>query len=277
MEKTSIYPKVNLYRNASPNIDKLMETVKRSESNEQPSYYFENWADWYGFGTFMGMPMPEEGKSLYVDPNNEYAMAQKEFIETIAKVYYECTKDYIEQWDYQLPNWHNMGISLCKYNDQSKNRDYAMHYHTDYVGTKRDQPGLKFGITCTLYLNDNYEGGEISFLEQENGNVIDHKPKAGDVMVFPSTEPYYHAVLPITSGDKYLIRCFWCWEFEGTPEWHENQKKYGVDLWAKMEKEREEKERAEGRWHKHVVKPGEETKKVHGSTLFVMHGYRKQS
>ena len=275
MEKVSIYPKVNLYRNAIPNLDEIMKTVKRSESNEKPSYHFEEWKDWYGFGIFMGIPMPAKGKSVPTDPKNEYAMGQKLFIDSISEAYYNCTQDYIDEWDYQLPNWHNMGISLCKYNDSSAERDYAMHYHTDWVGSKRDQPGHKFGVTCTLYLNDDYEGGEISFLEAETGNVIDHKPRAGDVMVFPSTEPYYHAVLPIKSGSKYLVRAFWCYEFDGTPEWHANLRKYGLDAWAKMEKEREEQERAAGRWHKHVVKPGEEAKQIDGSTPFVMHGYRE--
>lgn len=60
-----------------------------------------------------------------------------------------------------------------------------------------------FSYICTVstvaYLNDDYEGGELWFkhLDQKI------KPKAGDIVVFPSTFIYAHASLPVTSGIKY--------------------------------------------------------------------------
>jgi predicted 2-oxoglutarate/Fe(II)-dependent dioxygenase YbiX len=60
-----------------------------------------------------------------------------------------------------------------------------------------------FSYSCTvssiLYLNDDYEGGELWFPYLD----IIHKPKSGDVLLFPSTYIYAHASLKVKSGTKY--------------------------------------------------------------------------
>jgi predicted 2-oxoglutarate/Fe(II)-dependent dioxygenase YbiX len=59
--------------------------------------------------------------------------------------------------------------------------------------------------TCTVsaivYLNDDYEGGELEF--PRHGLTV--KPKAGDIMLFPSNYVYEHASLNISSGIKYAV------------------------------------------------------------------------
>jgi hypothetical protein len=88
-----------------------------------------------------------------------------------------------------------------------------MAYHTDYVGYDDAQPD--FALTCTMYINDNYEGGDVAFKVGKDDYV--YKPQAGDVMVFPSGHPdllseenvCVHGVKKITSGLKYFIRIFY--------------------------------------------------------------------
>lgn len=68
-----------------------------------------------------------------------------------------------------------------------------------------DQPGVIPIMSGVLYLNDDVEGGELSFPEQ--GVTI--KPKAGSVVVFPSVKPFYHQSLEIKKGFKYMSPVFW--------------------------------------------------------------------
>lgn len=60
-------------------------------------------------------------------------------------------------------------------------------------------------ISGVLYLNDDYEGGEISF---PNQNIL-IKPTAGSLLIFPSAEPYLHHPKKIINGNKYMIPLFW--------------------------------------------------------------------
>jgi hypothetical protein len=63
--------------------------------------------------------------------------------------------------------------------------------------------GFSYNCTVSLvsYLNDDYEGGEIYFRLQE----LNIKPKAGDLVVFPSTFSHPHQAKKVTSGVKYSL------------------------------------------------------------------------
>jgi predicted 2-oxoglutarate/Fe(II)-dependent dioxygenase YbiX len=56
-------------------------------------------------------------------------------------------------------------------------------------------------ISAVLYLNDDYEGGEIEF----PNFGVKLKPKSGTLVLFPSTYPYAHIAHPVIEGTKYAI------------------------------------------------------------------------
>jgi predicted 2-oxoglutarate/Fe(II)-dependent dioxygenase YbiX len=58
---------------------------------------------------------------------------------------------------------------------------------------------------AVIYLNDDYQGGEIYFPEHN----IDFKPKAGTLVFFPSNNMYVHGVREIKSGIRYTAPSFW--------------------------------------------------------------------
>jgi len=66
-------------------------------------------------------------------------------------------------------------------------------------------------FTCTLssclYLNDDYEGGELWFEEFD----IKVKPKRGDHFLFPSNYIYRHQAMPVTGGIKYSAVTMFDW------------------------------------------------------------------
>jgi len=51
-----------------------------------------------------------------------------------------------------------------------------------------------------VYLNDDYHGGEISFINQD----ISFKPKAGDLVMFPGNMHYWYNVGP-ANGSRYIM------------------------------------------------------------------------
>lgn len=68
-------------------------------------------------------------------------------------------------------------------------------YHHDH--------GFSYNCTTSLvaYLNDDYDGGELSFSLQK----LDIKPVAGDLYVFPSNYMYPHSAKVVKKGLKYSI------------------------------------------------------------------------
>lgn len=70
------------------------------------------------------------------------------------------------------------------------------HNHID------DHPALGVRrISLSYYINDDYEGGEIEF-PRFNLKI---KPKANQLIVFPSNYIYNHQVHSVTSGTRYAV------------------------------------------------------------------------
>lgn len=61
----------------------------------------------------------------------------------------------------------------------------------------------KFG--CVLYLNEEYEGGEIYFPNQST----ELRMKANTLAFFPGDAEFLHGVNPITTGIRYTLSTFW--------------------------------------------------------------------
>jgi len=73
----------------------------------------------------------------------------------------------------------------------------GMMAHSDY-GAHNEFPHREWA--AIVYLNDDYEGGEVFFPQLEK--VI--KPKAGQCMVFPGGK-LMHGVHPVTAGTRYTV------------------------------------------------------------------------
>lgn len=71
-------------------------------------------------------------------------------------------------------------------------------FYTQHTDSFKARPRA---VSCSLALNDDYEGGEFGFFDRE---LIIKAPKGGAVL-FPSNFMYPHEILPVTSGTRYSI------------------------------------------------------------------------
>jgi hypothetical protein len=85
--------------------------------------------------------------------------------------------------------------------DFMESTNFVKYKEGEFFSTHADHG---FSYNCTVssiaYLNDDYEGGELYF--PYLGFKI--RPKAGDIILFPSSYIYSHGSYPITSGLKYV-------------------------------------------------------------------------
>lgn len=259
------YPRIHVYKGLLPNAAKLVDILKESGKDRTSSYYFNQWDKWHVFGETIG---GINFNPIYPDLVDENKKAEEEeIVRELENAFATATQHYMQYHNVvRQENWTTMGPSICRYVSEMDHCgiDYlSMKYHTDYDYIRGDEPGDKFAITCTMYLNDDYEGGEMWF--NLSGSAADsfgevplpkseiqvYKPQAGDVLVFPAGHPdvlsdestYFHGVSRTgkteeNPSDKYFIRSYHLIPFAGTPEWLANQEKYGAEVWEKMETER---------------------------------------
>ena len=97
-------------------------------------------------------------------------------------------KDYMNTYGV-FSEWHDV-YGILKYGEGQQ--------FTNHVD---DHPSYHRRISTVYYLNDNYTGGEINFPRFG----ITFKPKANQMIVFPSTYVYNHSVSPVIEGERYAV------------------------------------------------------------------------
>ena len=64
-----------------------------------------------------------------------------------------------------------------------------------------DESPLRDSFVAMLYINDNFDDGEIYFPERN----FTYKPKSGDILYYKREN--YHGVHAVTKGERYTIGC----------------------------------------------------------------------
>lgn len=239
-----IHPQIFVFKNALSNSKDIVDHY---------SSPFYSWEPWYTFGSqlnlsndtinFYNLPTKEEwDNNTKIIGQNEIANFlnsfmkksiqegnglglneeillflenSKEYSTQIKNLFYDITKFYFEENNLNRDSLLFNSFNIAKYNDNAGVDDtLAMNYHTDFRQEEVSKEGYNFYVTCLFYLNEDYEGGEISFkiLDEKQERIefsLDYKPNAGDVLVFPSTPPFYHGVKKATGKEKYIVRTYW--------------------------------------------------------------------
>jgi len=101
-----------------------------------------------------------------------------------------CVDDYARYWGINVVYYE--AFNFVKYDGEGRH----FNIHADHG------PAYNCTVSAVIYINDDYEGGDIEF-PRLNGYV--HRPKVGDMAIFPSNYIYEHASLPMKSGIKYCV------------------------------------------------------------------------
>lgn len=185
-EKIWYYPV--LIQNTSDLLSMLENTNELADNNS----VIGPWKDWF---------IEEDGKKYQFGQQKTCNIKKldganpilKNIFFTINNLLYDKGSEYLKYFN--IKDWETSEISISKYFTGKQ-----MGPHTD---SYKDQDNSL--ITVILYLNDNYEGGDLFFPEQ---NLI-IKPQSGSIIVFPSTFPFVHESKKIINGHKYIASMFW--------------------------------------------------------------------
>lgn len=118
-------------------------------------------------------------------PKNETLLEIYNYIENSLD---KCLIDYESLWHLKMQ--YKEAFNFVKYNPGKYFKIHADH-----------GPYYSCTISAVIYLNDDYEGGEIEFIR----HGLTFKPEAGDIIIFPSNFVYEHSSLEVFSGIKYSV------------------------------------------------------------------------
>jgi hypothetical protein len=175
---------ISIYRNIWEDPEKTINDME-TFSNNNPE-------DGFSRATLTGKRV--NSKRTNSDMSLSIAANQNDTMLDIYKRYYDLVfatgVGYNKHYNFYEPTFINEGFNVLKY---QTGEEYKAHYDGGSASAR--------SISPILYLNDDYEGGEIEFV---NFNVT-IKPEKGMLVLFPGTYPYAHIAHPVTSGTKYAI------------------------------------------------------------------------
>jgi hypothetical protein len=196
MNKNEIAPGIVIYNDVIPDGENLYNDIEEAmesaqlpwvqarvqEGNDTPDTVNIMSRDTLTFG------VPYLGGIKDTDVKN----AHEVFFNTLNNIFFTnfdpIERDYKSM--YQIESiWHDQW-GVLKYGEGQK-----------FVNHIDDHPEHHRRISTLYYINDNYSGGEINFPRFN----ISHKPKANQMILFPSTYVYNHSVSPVTEGTRYSV------------------------------------------------------------------------
>jgi len=109
---------------------------------------------------------------------------------------YNCVNSCMKKYESDCVSKEGLSISQDTGYELLRYREGQFYVqHTDHF---KQNPRV---LSCSICLNDDYEGGEFAFFNRS----IKIKPKKGTVIMFPSSFMFPHEVMPITKGNRYAI------------------------------------------------------------------------
>jgi hypothetical protein len=191
LEYEEIGPSIYVYKNALPKEWKLIERIENTLA--MPGTRFQWSPSLTGFSSAAHSWRNcqdwkiEEGTLMPRDQYSEDALNMHADIIRSLKI---CLEHYKPE-NYLAEISYFEAVNIVRYG-----KGEYFKTHTD------DGDPYRCTVSAVGYVNDNYEGGEITFPKFK----LKYKPQAGDFVIFPSAYAYAHASEAITSDDvKYSL------------------------------------------------------------------------
>lgn len=235
-----LHENVYLYSDVLDDPARLIALIEELDEDESVHNVIPEWGFWFSnsqdgnsFGTKKDFNL-DNIENLESDRKEDVLWVVHQIrgaIEKVAKAFY---KDHGDEGEPNISPF----AGIMKYRPGC---DMGAHFDA-----QAGDETLKYSIV--VYLNDDYEGGELSFIirpydlrnpknghlqpskdvnDPRNAELVDFtiKPKPGQALIFPSVHPYKHQVHIMKSGDKYMFPGFvFIDEFD--PDDPESREKY---------------------------------------------------
>lgn len=226
------YDQVLYIENAFPKSSKFIDLIESLDKNEKVNDIIPPWSYWEDGGpvrvdqndptkweqVFAKTEESHRGFSKFFDwdlsfnENNNYwprksinknhSLSHKVAYSAISMIeedYIKALSIWCKETNNQMPEYITKNYCLRKYRTGG--------HMGPHIDRNIDNPLNSMDWTALIYLNDNYEGGELLIGGPKRSDVkAEIKPSAGSIVFLPCSQ--MHSVAKITSGNKYYIFLF---------------------------------------------------------------------
>jgi hypothetical protein len=207
----------------------LISAIEETEDNDKITALIPKWKTWeacsgecYIYGT---------NKNINSDHWRNYKSGElskvvdEDTLEKFSYIFGTINSAFRKSFE-SYREFYKIEDPLNMYPDVGINKYNAGTFMGGHFDQQEGDTRLRYSVV--LYLNDEYEGGEISFTvkdgivgheekphpdflsEINEGRItVSIKPEAGSAIVFPSSSPYSHTAHLVKSGHKYMCPSFW--------------------------------------------------------------------
>jgi hypothetical protein len=179
---------VAIYENVWINPEQTIQSIENLCAASSDTGVSWNRAETVGSGAYQNART-----NLLMDITYLSDITNNPIIQSINNMFYTSllatSNSYVKKYDIYEPLFHE-NYQLLKYRGGEY---YTAHYDG---GT-----GIGRSISALCYLNSDYEGGELEFVNFG----IKIKPEPGMLILFPSNYAYRHVAHPVISGTKYAL------------------------------------------------------------------------
>jgi hypothetical protein len=178
---------IEIFENAWPEPYRVISAVENEVST------LDNGINWQKAQTYGGGAYQDIRTNLIMDVTYLSDTTNNLTMQNISNMFYTLILSTTNSYSYRLgiqESFYHENYQLLKY---KKNQEYKAHYDG---GTNL---GRCLSVLC--YLNDDYEGGELEFVNFK----VKIKPEPGMLIIFPSNFAYKHISHPVKEGTKYAL------------------------------------------------------------------------
>jgi hypothetical protein len=178
---------IAIYENVWPNPKQTIDTIENLCNTP------DNGINWNRAGTIGAGAYQDARTNFLMDITYLSDVTNNVGIQNINNMFYTAllatSNTYAKNFNIHEGFFHE-NYQLLKYRG---GEEYKAHY----------DGGTSIGrsVSALCYLNDDYEGGEIEFVNFG----VKIKPESGMMILFPSNYAYMHIAHPVISGIKYAL------------------------------------------------------------------------
>lgn len=203
LKHQTLESRIVYFEDVFEDIDKILEVIEELDNSA-----VTGWSRWD-----TGDPDNSYGEVKFLARRNLGQIADEDakqksqwLLDTIADGMAKAATEYAQlQGIDQVSLRYALGALKHKGNTTGINKYYEDRQMGPHIDWNESNSDVEY--TIVVYLNDNYDGGELNFVEPEINVKI--KPTAGSIVVFPSFMPYKHESCHVSNGRKMLITHHW--------------------------------------------------------------------